>query len=114
MHVLAWRCLWAVVADKCWWQGLYDTTLALLEQALRLWPGTHVRMHYVDKLLSANKAQQLNPPPALLTGLHVMSLVLSIQVAPCPAQPGVCTQPCSCRPCRYSHGSHRVDDLDKQ
>ena len=49
-------------------QGLYDTTLALLEQALHLWPGTNVRMHYVDKLLSANKAQQLNPPPALLTG----------------------------------------------
>ena len=61
-------------------QGLYDTTLALLEQALHLWPGTNVRMHYVDKLLSANKAQQLNPPPALLTGLHVMSLVLTIQV----------------------------------
>ena len=61
-------------------QPLYDATLGLLEQALHLWPGTNVRMHYVDKLLTANKAQQLNPPPALLTGLHVMSLVLEIQV----------------------------------
>lgn len=61
-------------------QALYDTTLGLLEEALVLWPGINVRMHYVDKLLSANRANGLNPPPALLTGLHILNRILEIQV----------------------------------
>ena len=61
-------------------QALYETTLGLLEEALQLWPGVNVRMHYVDKLLSANRANNLNPPPALLTGLHILTRVLDTQV----------------------------------
>ena len=65
-------------------QALYETTLDLLEEALRLWPGVNVRMHYVDKLLAANRANSLNPPPALLTGLHIMTRIQDTQVGSAP------------------------------
>ena len=71
-------------------QALYDTTLDLLEDALRLWPGVNVRMHYVDKLLAANRANKLNPPPALLTGLHIMTRIQDTQVMALGCAPVAC------------------------
>lgn len=61
-------------------QVLYKHTLGVLSEALALWPGAPVRVHYIDKLLTANQQANLNPPPALLTGLQVMRRVLDAQV----------------------------------
>ena len=61
-------------------QLLYQHTLGVLSEGLALWPGIPVRVHYIDKLLSANQQQNLDPPPALLTGLQVMRRVLDAQV----------------------------------
>lgn len=66
--------------DDSWAQVLYKHTLGVLSDALALWPGVPVRVHYIDKLLSANQQQTVDPPPALLTGLQVMRRVLDAQV----------------------------------
>lgn len=62
---------------------LYQHTLGVLSEALALWPGVPVRVHYIDKLLTANQHAHLDPPPALLTGLQVMRRVLDAQVRAC-------------------------------
>ena len=71
-------------------QVLYQHTLGVLSDALALWPGVPVRVHYIDKLLSANQQQTVDPPPALLTGLQVMRRVLDAQVKPLEASPEAC------------------------
>ena len=48
--------------------ALFQHTLRLLSQARMLWPSAPLKLHYMDKLLAANTAANLDPPPALLTG----------------------------------------------
>ena len=48
--------------------ALFQHTLRLLSQARTLWPSAPLKLHYMDKLLAANTAANLDPPPALLTG----------------------------------------------
>jgi len=49
-------------------QGLAREALGLLEGALALWPATPVKLHYIEKLIQQNQAQNLDPPPALVIG----------------------------------------------
>ena len=56
-------------------QLMHKHTLAVLSDALTLWPTALVKLHYIEKLLTANLAANMDPPPALVTGLQVMSEV---------------------------------------
>ena len=51
----------------------------VLTDALQIWPGACIKMNYVPKLLQANTQMQLDPPPALVTGLDILQRVMEVQ-----------------------------------
>ena len=63
-------------------QALAREALTLLEGALALWPGTSVKLHYIEKLIQTNQAQNVDPPPALIIGMGRW-LLLSFHTAMC-------------------------------
>jgi hypothetical protein len=48
--------------------SLHRHTLGLLSDALALWPSVPVKITFLNKLLDANLAQNVDPPPTLVTG----------------------------------------------
>jgi transformation/transcription domain-associated protein len=59
---------------------MYKQALQLLSQALEVWPTTHVKFNYLEKLLSSiQPSQSKDPSTALAQGLDVMNKVLEKQ-----------------------------------
>ncbi len=71
-----------VCAIQCWIcavQALQKHAMFVLTDALQIWPGACIKMNYVPKLLQANTQMQLDPPPALVTGLDILQRVMEVQ-----------------------------------
>ncbi|BDA47386.1 probable transcription-associated protein 1 [Coccomyxa sp. Obi] len=58
---------------------LHKHTLTLFGEALALWPNVPVKINFINKLLESNIAHNLDPPPALVTGLKLMQRALAVQ-----------------------------------
>ena len=70
----------------------------VLTEALQIWPSASIKMNYVAKLLQANTSLQLDPPPALVTGLDILQRVMEVQ-----PQKAVQVRACSCSgPCTHA------------
>ncbi|XP_043711461.1 transformation/transcription domain-associated protein-like [Telopea speciosissima] len=60
--------------------SMYKQALALLSQALEVWPNANVKFNYLEKLLSSlQPSQSKDPVTALAQGLDVMNKVLEKQ-----------------------------------
>ena len=54
---------------------IHKHTLSVLRDALALWPQAPVKLHYIEKLITSNLQQNVDPPPAVVTGLQVGFLI---------------------------------------
>ena len=61
------------------YRSMNEQSLKLLSEAMRMWKPVNIKMAYIEKLLASNAQRNLNPMPALVTGLDVMKRALDEQ-----------------------------------